>query len=794
MVAVNRKASQIATVITDLADDDFWLGVTAGLEDAVLHAATIERYIRNKFLADPIEGVLTVPPNYLEGDNASALLNATALAARALRRPWQLRGGVIYTALDKVTTWTSLNFNEAQILTVNAGQADPVIEIAARTEDVEVVPLETANAWTLIKGSAFIPELVGQRGWTYTIDGSDTDIQRAGGGRIRQGQSFTVVTDDGQISTALRVAFTQPFAAGTVITRQRVRKPLIVSGLNIRVAEAAETAGRDMLVAVRRSNSVIRDAVLFNEMPLEIRQGFLHENCEGIVYDNSLVDGLHINATNYGWNGNIASGVTFRDCRASGSRRDIEGHKCVDYRVVGGNFPDGLGGHWLHGLYLSAMPTIGASNPNNPYCIQMAGSDLIGAAHFQLDNGSIQAVKIRGDIFELGGVVDLRGSVFRLDNSANQLGEASPDIYLVRLGGQNPGYDTGRAVSMPAAIDMTDVTVELVGDCNFSVRALALTTSANAASFPQPIQMSGRAEIDLSLVNFPDAIAAGCSEPTYVGLPPVRIDYLRPQTSVGTGYEMSIRGIPDLRLYADAGVCDDLAAARAAIRIEGLRRSRLTARYGGARALHLTNCARPEDVEVADGTNTALGDEEYSFNAFARPTATNLAAGRYFHGHGLGPNTASVAVEANKPYLFAFERTVDIDALAIEITGAGAGGCYAGIYAADAEGNPWLLMATAAELDTNSTGIKPLLISARRLWGKCFLAMAFSGTPTLRASTLSATQLHDAYGRGGFNTTTADAYLTFTDPWTYGPLPVLCPAVKAEAATSGVPAIAVRTA
>ncbi|WP_155392521.1 hypothetical protein, partial [Prevotella intermedia] len=58
------------------------------------------------------------------------------------------------------------------------------------------------------------------------------------------------------------------------------------------------------------------------------------------------------------------------------------------------------------------------------------------------------------------------------------------------------------------------------------------------------------------------------------------------------------------------------------------------------------------------------------------------------------------------------------------------------------------------------------LTASRRLQGKVWLAMVFSGTPTLRASSLSSQMLNDMYGRTGFNTTTLDAYLTAS--LTYG--------------------------
>lgn len=738
-------------------------------------------------------GILVPPATYVPGTDATAILQSVANAARDAAKPWALRGGVPYTVLGEVITYTDLDLNGGTILTRNSGQSGAAIKVAPIAADVQNVSLATANTWTLRKGSSYIPELAGQRGWTYTIDGGDVDIQRSTGSNRRQQQTFTVVTDDGQISTPLRVAFTQPFNVATVVTRQFQRAPVTVSNGAIRITSSTGSTAREKLVHTTRCNTKFVDISIFNEASLEILQGFVHDSCERVQYENCNVAGLHINATNYAWNGNIATDITYQHCHASGGRRNIDGHSCCDYRVIGGNYPDGIGAHWLHGLYLDGLPTIGASNSNNPYCIQMAGSDLIGAANFQLDNGSFQAVKIRGDIFELSGTVDLRGSVFTIDNSDNQIGAASPDVFLVRLGGPNSGYDTGRAIALPSSIDMTDITVKLIGDCNFFIRPLVLGFAATDISFPQNVAYAGVVRLSPKLVDVPNAVVAGCSDAGYVGLPPIRVDYIRNQTSIGAGYDIRIDGIPHLRFYGDAGAVDSITDARAKVRVFDLESSIITARYGGVKSMKLARSAPPSIVQISDGTNGPVGDELFSFDEDARAPAANIAAGRYFFAQGHSSNTTTAAVASGTLYLFAFDKTVDIDALAFELTAGAAGSARAGIYSSDAKGRPYRLIEEAAPLaDTNTTGIMALsLAAARRLTGRVWLAMLFSGTPTLRLTAVSAPMLNDTYGRGGFNTSTADAYLTAT--LAYGALPVNCPKGTAVAASTA-PALAVRAA
>lgn len=739
--------------------------------------------------------VITVPHTYVEGTDATAFLQAVADRARDLNCPWKLRNGVTYTILGTVYTYTDFDYSGAQVITTNAGQTGPVFSIAPMPGDVEAVPLATAETWTLNQGSAFVPELAGQRGWTYTIDSPLADILRTGGGNIRQGQTFTVISDDGQLSEPIHVAFTRPFAAGTNITRQRMRAPVRIRGGAIRIASSSGTTGRALVLHTSRSNSAFENCAIINETDLEILQGFVAEKCEMVTFDNTDTRGLKVNATNYGYNSNIATDLTYLNAKESGCRRGIDAHKSCNIRIISGTYPDGVGAHWYHRLTIDGGADIGCTNQNNPYNLHLAGSGLlIGEAKFRLDAGCYQGLKIRSDLFELAGPLDMGRAHFVIDNTDNQIGAVTSDVYILRLSGPNSNYDAGRPVSLPSLVDLSDVTIEVIGTTNFQIRLLTLGFGQVAAGFPQPLKIEGVARLSPKFVNVPALVQAGALDPAIVGLPAVRVDYVRNQTSTGAGYDIEMRmpGRP-VRLYGDTGTCDNPTAARADVRlIDAAAGSFITARYGAVRSFDMIRCGPPSTVQISDGTQAPLGDERFSFAADARPPATNIAANRYFFGQGHSSSTGTVAVAADTLYLFAFDKTLDLNALAIEITAGAAGACRAGIYSSDAKGRPYRLIASCAELtDTSATGIKDMaLAAARRSQGKLFLAMIFSGTPTLRATAASAQLLNDCYGRGGFNTGTPDAYLTAA--LAYGALPVNCPATAAVAATTA-PALAARS-
>lgn len=783
MVAVNRKASQVATVITDLADDDFWLGVRgAGLEDARMTSAAVERYIRNKLLADPIEGVLTVPATYVEGTDATALLQGIALAARALGRPWRLRAGVTYTVLGEVITWTDLDLGGCEILTTNAGQDFGVLRVDTAPGDLETVSLATANAWTLSKGAGRIPELAGQRGWTYVIDSAAPDIGRAGGDSIGQGQTFTVISDDGQISRPLCVAFTTPFANAS-ITRKRMRGPVTVSNGTIRVTSSSGASGRARLFTVSRPNTVIEDVFLVNDTELEAKQGFVHEKCERVTYVNSTPNGMHSVATNYGWNGNLATDVTFLNCNGAGCRRDIDAHRCCDYRIIGGNFPDGVGGHWLHGLYLSGMPTIGVANSVNAHNIHMSGSDIIGAANFLIDSPATHCVGVRGDLLELSGTVDLSGSIFTLDNTNDQIGAglgAGRTFELLALNQVNGGsYDALRPVELPSTIDMTDITINVVGTLTFQIIILAL--GVGAGGFTQPITYAGLARVRPKAPSVPMNVPSG----PIAGSASLRVNYTVTDSATGAGYDIDVDGIKRPQLWMGGKASPTPGPARARVTVHNADDGVYTLRYGAVQSFRKFRSKAPTGgYDFTSEGSVPVGDEIYRMVAEKRPQSLNLGGTRFHWPNGHAPSTTQTAVEANKLYGMYCDKTVKISALDIVIAAGAAGACRAGIYCASDNGRPLSLFREAAELlDTSTPGTKEMAFGESLFMeGAYWLVLLFSGTPTIYWSDANRWICQDVYGFNSFNSASYNCMLSVAQA--YGPLPFGMPAMSPVTGTS----------
>lgn len=744
-------------------------------------------------LFEATDGALTVGRVYTPGSDATSLLQAVATAARDAGLPWKLRAGVTYTVLGKVTTWTSFYANGSRFVTTNEGQTDPVFEVAPIADDVETVSLTEANTWTLVKGASRIPELAGQKGWTYTIDGAASDIGRAGGDPIRQGQTFTVVTDDGQISTPLRVAFTQPFT-GATITRQRVRGQLVVDSLDIQAipsSEVGDQVERDKLVTIARSNTVVRNANVSNETSTPIKQGIVHEKCENVSYHDCVVNRLGVNQTNYGWNGSLATGITFINCSGYGNRRTIDGHKCCDYRIVGGNFADGIGGHWQHGIYLSGMPRIGVDNSLNPQCIQIAGSDLIGAAEFVIDSPGTAAVNVRGDLLEMAGTIDLRGSRFKIDNSGGQLDTAlaTDGLDLVRCAvKQGPAYDALRTIEFPRVIDLSNISVDIVGNLNFRVNVLRLGMSGSTS---QQVRMEGRVKIGINGGNLPETVASG----TDAGTAAIHLFYTVYSGAIGNGYDIDVADMKTFRPWFGGASTASAGAGRANLTMRNIKSFPsvgVTVRYGAVRNIEAVNCGVPLTIDRTGGGAVMIGDENYNFNKARRAQTAVYTNLRYQFPNGHSASSGTFTVEANKIYWLYCDKTIRTNALAITIKTGAAGACRAAIYGiTPITVRPQAPIVRAAELaDTSVVGTFNMSLPADfDLDSAYYLAMVFSGTPTISMSQGNRQILSDIYGNTALDTDNFPVFMT--SAFTYGVLPDAAPTPTVVNGT-GAPLLAMK--
>lgn len=739
-------------------------------------------------LGDEIQATKLFPTSdYTPGDDATSFLQAVADAARDAGKPWSLRAGVTYTVLGEVTTYTDLDLNGGVIETTNAGQTVNLIKIEPHPDDVEAVALTIANTWTLAKGSAYIPELAGQRGWTYTIDGGDMNIRRSDGSIIRQGQTFTVVSDEGHISEPLHVAFTQPFHASTIITRQRNRPTITIENLAISVTESSGSDPRAAPVNIRRCNVVLKNISIFNNGVLQMRQGFSADNCENLVLENCSVDGLHVDQTNYAFNSNLTTGVTFINFRERGCRRGIDGNKSANYRIIGGNIPDGVGGHWLHGLYLSGEPHIGCFSGNNPGCITLAGGDVIGDAIFYLGGNGATVLRNRSDIMELSGVVDIGGLAI-LDNSGNQIGgRSTPEARIIDLSQKyGASYDTGRTIEWPSTVDITRLSLRLIGAQNFSIPLLLYGFDSNLMA--QDVRYEGTIRVKPRLENIPPTITSGAK----AGEETIRVNYTIPPKATGGGCDVEVDGIPVPRMTFSGQSTSHPGEARAKLTVRNARPGAITTTYGAVKDVALINCAPPASVDVTS-SGTRVGDEDLRWFASAeRPPAANIAASRIFLPDAHGPNTATVTIVPNQLYVFAMSATLDINALMMEVVTGDTGNIRSFLYSASpTRGRSYLLIEEANEVGHSTAGFKTMVLAGtRRLRGPCFVGFICSGAPIVRATSVNAQMANQIYGRTTLNTNTADSHLIAA--LTYGTLPVSCPPLSASNATA--PAIAVRTA
>ncbi|MEE8194445.1 MAG: hypothetical protein V3T73_02960 [Dehalococcoidales bacterium] len=100
-------------------------------------------------------------------------------------------------------------------------------------------------------------------------------------------------------------------------------------------------------------------------------------------------------------------------------------------------------------------------------------------------------------------------------------------------------------------------------------------------------------------------------------------------------------------------------------------------------------------------------------------------------------NYQALAITADQLYArpLIVARDITIDRIAIEVTGAGAGGTKArlGIYNLGDDLYPGTLLLDAGEVAVDSTGIKAVTVSQALTKGIYFMAMVADGTPTVYA-------------------------------------------------------------
>lgn len=556
-------------------------------------------------------------------DSAAVLawLNACAATGkRAIGAP-----GKVFKLSDAFHAYirTPFDANGSEFVTSNNGQSGPVFTIESQAADIETVSLATVNAWTgLYRGSQCIPELT-ERGWSYSFWTADENMlnRSTGSDGVPKGEAFEVATDFGHLSKTITGSYTQPFTDVTA-SRRRIRERIVVEGLIVRLTTGAVL--RNKVILTQRPHTTLRNCKVINGTTTPIAQGFAHLVASGLTYNHCFVDGMApggTGTTNYGFNGSYCDNVRFENCGEQACRRGIDSSGCSNYVIDGGNYPDGIGAHWVDGVYVYGKPFI-SCNSINPQPFWFSGSDIdIESARVYLPYfGYVTRVfGMRGDLPELRGICRIgEGVEITIDETA----DVATGITLSVMDFSPFSYNAARTVSLPSIIDCQPGMIRQLGASSDNFISLVTMPKLTAAQFPQSIQMPSRIIIHPRALELAAGYANGGNS---------RLTALlyKSDTSIGAICKVSIDGVRRMNISTNlASASSPGTAGRYDIDVSNISDTGATLSFqqGGVRRVVLERVEPTTTIVTTSAESAAQGDESIAQDKVSSYTPTFTAA------------------------------------------------------------------------------------------------------------------------------------------------------------------------
>jgi hypothetical protein len=126
----------------------------------------------------------------------------------------------------------------------------------------------------------------------------------------------------------------------------------------------ASFGGRNRMLDICRPHTTLRNCVLINDTARDCAIGYNLTYATNTVFEGCVVENMAPQkldpvaryGTNYGFGGGYADDVTFRNCSTRNCRRGIDAGPASNYKIDGGSYPDGVGGHWIDGMHIYGPP------------------------------------------------------------------------------------------------------------------------------------------------------------------------------------------------------------------------------------------------------------------------------------------------------------------------------------------------------------------------------------------------------------------------------------------------------
>ncbi len=596
-------------------------------------------------------------------DDTAALINYIA-ACNAENVAVVMQAGATYLVNSSfaVTLFVPFFGNGSVFLIPNDGQSVTPFAVAPRPADVVSVDLATVNTWTsMYQGSGRIPEITSIDGVCIHLVSTDSVfIGRSApiGTGTPIGETFIVEANFNNNpsfgnTSPTQIPTTVGFLNGVIrenwgpllpltdvtCTQETIRPQLLIDGLNVRLIAGTDPTNQMNRAAVcTRTNTVFRSCSV-QCVSGYMLQGFTTGNCGLVTFEDCWVQGLGVTSTNYGFNFGYACHHTLINCYTNGCRRGLDGTGANYVKVIGGNWPDGIGAHWGRSFYIYGA-TLGCSNNSNPRNILFSGSDLICEncdfwagylPSFSAALGqTIDIMRMREDLPEWAGIAAIRGGRIILDNTGATTGKNVPLFNIMNFGTIN-AQNTGRTVYLPDSIELKpDQIIQYGAGSTTTINLLNISPRLIAADFSHNISTQGTFEIDVGAFD----LATGYFKLDGV-TPFLQVNLFKSDTSIGpigTGYIRNCQAITVFAPIADASAATNVG--RWDIIVDNVGYLNVVHYYYVLRYLKVNFVPIMLVSPLQDGSFgvTSVGDESWNYDptsvkAGVVPTQSTQAAG-----------------------------------------------------------------------------------------------------------------------------------------------------------------------
>lgn len=363
--------------------------------------------------------------------------------------------------VDKLVCYTGMKC-DGELLTTNAGQQYPAISIESLPSDrITIAYFDGSSqqppgipSWVNAAGflgaagknkeAAFSPY------YGYTISfltGSQKFVDRLGGGSLAFRDVYVVHDPDGSFYPAVAIPKSVTWAGLTALA-YRNRQPVTVRDLRVRAETGA--GGRSGLIRCSRPNVTFDGGAAVNESGNVMNNLFAITGASGVLLEGVHVRGAGEDSLEYGFAIDRGIDITLLACTELFCRRGMDAHGGKEIKIVGGSYPDGVGGHWIEGLYVGGRAYLSSDLPNTAP-VHVAGRDVtIENCKVLVRNDQAAVVNVRQDEFELRGAARVIGNDIEFDCTASTGSRRT----IFNANTNSDTHDWGRKIYLPDLIEI----------------------------------------------------------------------------------------------------------------------------------------------------------------------------------------------------------------------------------------------------------------------------------------------------------------------------------------------------